>query len=62
MNGTVPAAAKPRRLALAWLAAQGFYVLATDGVSRAIVDPDDAVAAIRTALDPRLDQIPRGSC
>jgi hypothetical protein len=65
MNGTVPEAAKPARIALSWIAAQGFYVLATDGVRRCFIDPDEAVAAIRAAIDPRLadpDDPPRGNC
>ena len=63
MNGTpIPQAPKPALVALSWLQAQGFYILATDGVSRSFLDPDDAVAAIREALDPRLDDMPRGNC
>lgn len=54
--------AKPRRIALSWLQAQGFYILATDGARRAFIDPDEAVEAIREAIDPRLDETPRGSC
>jgi hypothetical protein len=62
MNGTVPEAPKPAHIALSWREAQGFYILATDGASRAFRDPDEAVIAIRAAIDPRLDDVPRGSC
>jgi hypothetical protein len=58
----MPEAPKPASIALAWLGAQGFYVLATDGVSRSFTDPDDAVTAIRAAIDGRLDQPPQGNC
>jgi nucleoside-diphosphate-sugar epimerase len=62
MNVLIPEAPKPSRIALVWHPAVGFYVLATDNVRRSFVDPDDAVAAIRLAIDARLDDRPRGNC
>lgn len=53
---------KPHRVALSWRQAQGYYVLAVDGMSRAFTDPDEADNAIRAAIDPRIDVKPRGYC
>lgn len=62
MNGTLSEAAKPRRIELTWFAQEGFYILAADRVSRSFIDPDDVVAAIRAAIDPRLDVKPKWNC
>lgn len=54
--------AKPHRLSLHWTGSAGFYVLATDQARRSFIDPDEAVAALCAAMDPRLNEMPLGSC
>jgi hypothetical protein len=58
--------AKPTRIAPAFIALRrepgGFFVLATDSVTRSFADSDDAVAAIRAVIDERLRAMPIGNC
>lgn len=61
MNVATPEPPRPANVSMRWLQEAGFYVFTADGISQSFVDADEAVAAIRRTVDPRLGT-PLGNC